>query len=153
MKGTSCCHECRAIWYCYFVHDTKNLVTQALLRCLPSTFHFVICHHAYAHLFASVPLASDVLQGHVEMKGTSCCNDCPAIAYFFFFPSRGGKRNSVTQAWLQCLLSAFHCEVLRKKFLRRYENVHVTLGFTLGSAVLQSHAGLRLVALRFPCEV
>ena len=68
----------------------RNSVTQALLQCLPSAFHcevprkHVFCHQAYAHLIASVPLGSDVLQGHAHMKGTSCWNECRAIGYCYF---------------------------------------------------------------------
>ena len=36
------------------------------------------------HLIASVPLGSAVLQGHADMKGTSCCNECGAIEYCYF---------------------------------------------------------------------
>ena len=94
------------------------------------------------HLIASVPLGSAVLQGHADMKGTSCCNECGAIEYCYF---SGDKTKFSDRHWHCCSVchQRFHCEVLHKYALCGKEYVHLTAAFTWGSDVLQGHADMK----------
>ena len=93
------------------------------------------------HVIASVPLGSAVLQGHADMKGTSCCNECGAIEYCYF----SGDKTKFSDTGIAAAVcrQRFHCEVLHKYALCRKEYVHLTAAFTLGSDVLQGHADMK----------
>ena len=83
-----------------------------------------------AHLIASVPFRNDILQGHADMKGTSCCNGCRAIEYCFFGDKICWHRLCSTVCHQRSIV-----KVLREFF---YVNrkMRIWLWLTLGSAVL-----------------
>ena len=61
------------------------------------------------HLIASVPLGSAVLQGHADMKGTSCQNECGAIGYCYFSGDKTKFRDTGFAAVFAVSVSIVKC--------------------------------------------
>ena len=60
-------------------------------------------------LIASVPVGSAVLQGHADMRGTSCCNECGAIGYCYFSSDKTKFRDTGFAAVLAVSVSMVKC--------------------------------------------
>ena len=85
------------------------------------------------------------------MKGALCCAECHAIEYCYV----GGDilRNSVTRVLPHVCHQRSIVKCCENMLSADRINVRLNAAFTLGSAVLQGHAGLGVVALRLHWEV
>ena len=130
----------------------RNSVTQVLPQCLPSGLHcevprkHVFWHGRHMRIW-SLAFHWAVMSCKVMLIWRE---HHPAMSAVPLGTATSAVTDEIQWHRLCCSVchQRFHCEVLQKYALCRQENVHLTVAFTLGGAMLQGHAGLGVVALR-----